>query len=1246
MIWLAGLTLTCLCSAVQISVQSDSAAGASDLKEGFANPPASAHPGVFWEWMDGNITAEGITKDLEALKQAGISSAMIFNIGQNLSVNVPSGPVRFFSQEWREMMTHAIREADRLNLKLGMHNCAGWTSSGGPWIEPENAMQRLTISETTIAGPSHFSGLLPQPETSLGFYQDIDVLAFPEPAGEGRTLRSLLPKATLSLGGFDAERSFDGNQDTSAVLPFSAEEQRPFIQFVFSQPQTIRSVRLFLGPGCDGAPKGTVQISDDGETFRDLQAFEVPFDGGNGTLSVSLGNNPPAARFYRITFKPKASGNRQIVLSEIVLSPALCTGDIYAKSGMNRGFLNGIPFADTSPLPSGFAVESGSITNLTRKMTADGRLEWDVPAGKWVVLRIGYTPTGRENHPAAAGGKGLECDKLSSKGIEAHWNGFIQPVLDDAGSLAGKTLTTLLIDSYEAGGQNWTANFSEEFRRLRGYDIQPWLVSITGRVVDSPDSTERFLRDMRRTIADLFAENYYARFSELCHRHDLKAAIEPYAGTFESLQSGASADIPMGEFWTRDGISPWLKLVASIGHVQSRPIIAAEAFTAAPDAEHGRWQEDPYSLKAVGDQAFCQGINRFIIHRCTLQPWLNRRPGMTMGRWGVHFDRTSTWWKQSVVWTKYLARSQFLLQQGHFVADAAVFMGENPPVTFLPPINPGIPAGYDYDVINADVLFNQAEVQDGRLVLKNGMTTYSTLIFSMQERTMTPELLGKLHDFVRAGLTLVGPPPEQSPSLAGSAQSEAIIKSLSDEMWGDCNGTTITDHPFGRGRVIWGKSLRQVFDDLNIKPDFECYSAGETSLNYIHRQDGNADIYFISNQRQQFDEVSCTFRVSGKVPELWHPDTGEIEDAPVWQEENGRTTVPLQFDSSGSVFVIFQRDASGSDPIISADFSDSPIPGSDGLMIQSARYEAVDNSALSRDVTARLTDQIFKGHLEVLVNNTTLGGDPAPFHHKQLCVNYILGGQKREKIVAERQLLKMGVPFIKQPSALSLTRLENGTLEVSASAPGDADLMFASGKCVSLHMPHVPALIELTNPWLVMFPPGWGAPAQITLPQLVSWTESSDEGVKYFSGTAIYHKEIELPADIAGSDLKVYLNLGKVRNLAEVIVNGNDLGVLWKPPFRVDISDAIRPGKNSLEIKVTNLWPNRLIGDEQLPADCEWKGTGAINAWPQWLLNGEPSPTGRFTFTTWHHWKRDDELLPSGLLGPVTIQFRKKIYIP
>jgi len=1218
-----------------------------ELAKGFQSPPDSAKPQTWWHWMNGNITKEGITADLEAMKQIGLGGATIVNV----DCGIPRGSVPFMSPAWRDDFKFTIAEANRLGFELTVENCAGWSNSGGPWNTPEHGMQQVVSSELSLTGPKNFTGSLPQPPTKLDFYRDIAVLAYPVADADSLSMKDCSPVASASSDSAAAGKILDGDDQTFIKLPAPKPGKPQFVQLQFAKPFAARTVKIVGGPSMPEC-SGTVLVSDDGRAFRELQKFSFGRR-SSGLCVVALGSEPVTARYWKIQFtgmggRAKAAA---IPVAEISLESYLSVNNLGKKTAMEIGAGVGRAEAlsdrDADFNPAG-ALPRRNIIDLTSKLTADGKLNWQVPAGKWMVLRFGYTPTGVNNHPAPEEGTGLECDKFSQAALDAHWAGFMQKVLDDIKPLGGRGLAGSLIDSYEVGGQTWTKNFREEFQKRRGYDLLTYLPAFAGRVVDNPAVTERFLWDLRRTIADLFAENYFGHFAELCHSNGLISAVEPYTGPFESIQSGSSADFVMGEFWSGSTGHPSIKLASSIAHIYGRTFVGAESFTAGPSAKSGRWQEDPYSLKALGDLMYCQGLNRYVFHRYAMQPWTNRWPGMTMGQWGFHFERTETWWHPGKAWIDYISHCQFLLQQGRFVADAAYFTGESAPVQMRLG-EPQLPAGYDFDAINADVLLHGATVKNGRLTLASG-ANYAALILPAADPDMTPALLRRIAELVHDGATVVGAPPQQSPSLAGFPGGDAEVKKLAAEMWGKCDGKNVLENSYGQGRVVWGKPMTEVFAAQKLPPDFEFAGAdAESKLACGHRVAGEADIYFVSNQRAQFDAADCTFRVSGKVPELWHPDTGLIEPAPVWREENGRITVPLKFDPAGSVFVVFRKPASGADHIVSAKFSAAAKSGAPSaeLKIRRASYEAVDGGK-GKDVTAKLQGLVQAGVLKVEVSNQTFGGDPAAMKHKQLRVEYVLNGLVAEKIAPEKSVLEISSSAsapISEPPALELVSDAGGQVQLCASSPGVAELKTASGKSLKIEAKDVPAPLNVAGPWELNFPPHWGAPASVSLPQLISWPEHADKGVKYFSGTATYVKEVEIPAAMLGNGKLLWLNLGTVKNLAEVFVNGKPLGILWKPPFRADITGAVHLGKNKLEIKVTNLWPNRLIGDEQLPEDREWLPDLKLKAWPQWLLDGKPSPTGRLTFTTWHHWKKDDALLPSGLLGPVTLQTAETILV-
>ena len=736
------------------------------------------------------------------------------------------------------------------------------------------------------------------------------------------------------------------------------------------------------------------------------------------------------------------------------------------------------------------------------------------------------------------------------------------------------------------GTQNWTLGFREEFTKRRGYDPIGYLPALTGRPVESREITERFLWDLRRTVADLLLENYAERMRELCNQHGLKLSIEAYGdGPYQDVAYGGRVDVPMCEFWTgppsfADEIMAFCKEMPSAAHVYGKPICAAESFTSG--AVSGKWQNHPFSLKPLGDTAYTLGTNRFVFHRYSMQPWLDRKPGMTFGPFGLHYERTNTWWEQSRAWHAYLARCQALLQRGTFVADVACMGTENAPHMFprRELMDPSIPPGYDYDDMPPEVVLNQMTVRDGRVVIPSGMS-YRVLVLP-PGRTMTPALAAKIKKLVMAGATVVGPPPTASPSLADYPHCDNEVQRIAAEVWGDCDGESISESHYGKGKVVWGKPLVDVLGALDTPPDFTCKNvAVNEQIRYIHRHDHGADIYFVASAFPEAKRFQCTFRVKSKKPELWWPDTGRIESVAVYEQAGNTTVMPLALDPYGSVFVVFRHDE-----------TEQPE------RVISIRRDGVEISGVA----------------------------PRPIPSIQL-----------------------------QHEAALVTVRPEATYYLEVSQQGKYDFKTSQGRMLSVDVAALPDPFEIKGPWELDFPKGWKAPDRVTLERLISWTDHPDPGVKYFSGTATYHRQFELPAGFAARerehdrDRDFYLDLGRVEVIAAAKLNGHDLGILWKPPFRVDVTEALKAGANELVVNVVNLWPNRLIGDDMLPPDCDWIPNyqpgnpvppthgWVLKKWPQWLLDGKPSPTGHVTFAAWKLWSKDDPLMESGLLGPVRI---------
>jgi len=1045
---------------------------ADPLAGGFAAPPAEARPWVYWMWMDGNLSREGITADLEAMKSAGLGGAIICEV----NVGVPRGPVEFMSLDWRRLFKHVVTEAERLGLEITLNAGPGWTGSGGPWVKPEQSMQHIVASATEVREPGRFDVVLPLPKRRPAFFGD-------------------------------------------GALPPDQEKAK-------------------------------------NDFYRDVAVLAFPTPRGGGTIT----DIDEKALYVRAPYSSQPG------VKPFLPSPA-----------------------DYPSVPPAAAIDPWRIVDLSAHLGTGGRLAWVVPEGRWTILRFGRTSTGANTRPAPVPGLGLECDKLDRAALDAHYDAFVGTLLREIGqhkTAAGAGWTFLHIDSWEMGAQNWTGAFREEFRHRRGYDPLPYLPALTGRAVASLEISERFLWDLRLTAQELVVENHAAHLKELGRRDGFGLSIEPYDMTpCADMTLGAVADVPQGEFWLY-GFNTAHSVIeaASVAHTCGRRVVGAEAFTSS-DAE--RWQAHPASMKALGDWAFAAGVNRIVFHRFQHQAGLDLRPGMTMGPYGVHWERTQTWWDMAPAYHAYLTRCQYMLRQGLPVADICYLVAEGAPQVFRAPASalhgsPPDRLGWNFDACAPETLIASMSVRDGRLVLPDGMS-YRLLVLPERE-TMTPGLLRKVRDLAAAGATIVGPPPRKSPGLVGFPECDAEVKTLAAKIWGDCDGLRITGHAVGKGRVIWERGaaatingvqtskrknpgLEAALDPgpqagsvgitprgpapnktragtwdvgapplsepeqygdyaivartlaaMNVLPDFE----SNADLRYTHRRDGDLDIYFVANAEDRALAAECIFRVGGKRPELWDAVTGEIRDLPEFTESGGRTVVPASFEPHQSFFIVFRKPAGGAKPSVGA-------------------------KALA---------------------------------------------------LAGRPIRNFG------------SVEETGKLE---------------------------------GAWEVAFDPKWGGPERITFGSLKDWSLRPEEGIKYYSGPATYRKAFDLPgAPDRGASPRLWLDLGTVKNIARVRLNGKELGVVWCAPWRVEITGTVKPKGNRLEITVANLWPNRLIGDENLPPDCDYGPGGNLLRWPEWLEKKLPRPSaGRFTFSTWRYFSKDSPLLPSGLLGPVTIRSDK-----
>jgi len=804
-----------------------------------------------------------------------------------------------------------------------------------------------------------------------------------------------------------------------------------------------------------------------------------------------------------------------------------------------------------------------SVKVLTRRLDVKGRLLWHVPPGKWVIMRFVCVSVGQHLYLPSPNSTGLIIDHFSAEAVEMHFEYIVEKLLQQMPDLKDTALKFLYLPSYEVAsygdaGLVWTPKMVEQFEKYRTYDMTPYLPVLFGWTMQDKDITSRFKYDFNKTLSDLIIDCHYAKAREVSNKYGLALCSEAggpgqplHNCPFEALRALGALDVPRGEFWNQhyfrddDGIDIlWLvKEIACASHIYGKKIVDMEAFTS-----FRHWQDGPFELKGLADRAMCGGTNLFTFHTSPHTPPQAGKPGWAYHA-GTHMGTNRVWWPMAKPFMDYLARCSYLLQQGLFVADVCYYYGDKAP-NFVKPkhVDPSLGSGYDYDVTNSEVILTRMSVKDGKIVLPDGIS-YELLVLP-DEKNMPLKVLQKLETMVQQGALIVGAKPTGVDGLADYKIRSEQVRRLADKIWGSCDGDSVTENSYGKGKIIQGRSLKQILRDKGIGPDFVFIGKDkETDLDYIHRRTDKEDIYFVTNKRMRADWADCVFRVSGKVPELWAPDTGRIRSCVVYDFVQGGTRVRLRFEPKGSVFVVFRKKADKS------------------------------------NITAVKTDgqSVFP-----IVPGTEHQGD---------CVK------------------------------VSLT--DKGAIEAVVLREGEYVFERAGGRKIVKQIGAVPLVVEIVGPWEVRFPHGWGGPQSKVFERLISWTEDSDDGVKYFSGIATYYKQFTIAESLVGDDRQLVLDLGSVRVTADVYLNGRHLGILWKQPFAVDITDAVKPGSNHLVVEVANTWSNRLAGDARNPDSTQYCRTNISKAVNDRFLPLVP-------------WKKA-ELLESGLMGPVRLLSAKKI---
>lgn len=1083
------------------------------IEQGFISPPNEAKPRVWWHWMNGNITEEGIRKDLAWMDAIGIGGMQNFDAAMQTPQIVDERLV-YMSPEWKQAFKLAVQIAADKGLEFGIASSPGWSETGGPWVPPEDGMKKLVWSKTLVEAGQQQGIKLPQPPMTTGpfqsvamsldhglgsdhhgyqHYDDVMVLAYPL-SSEANV------EADIEINGEAINGQSLSDNDLQTGVDFPAAGAKPIVATIrYDQPQTIRSFELFLKNAPSDYRNGPLQpelqmlnASGEWQTITKLRLSKEP---------TTASFDAVTAKEFRVHFVYGKSENTMDFAPAPGVDPRAVLGMAWgaaAKPQLMELSLSSQARVNAYEQKAGFSlvydyyeldnyagsnvggIPAQQVIDLSEYLQDDGTLNWQPESGQWQVLRMGYSLTGKTNHPATPEATGLEVDKHDAESVERYLRHYLDNYRDVVGEelMGEQGLQALLTDSIEAGPSNWTPKMVAQFKRLRGYDPVPWMPALTGVIIGSREQSDQFLYDYRRTLADLIATEHYGTVAKVAHEYGLKVYGESLEGgrglatLGDDLEMRRFADVPMAAMWTHDskrGAASKYKAdmrgAASVAHLYGQTYVAAESLTSvlAP------WAYAPADLQPMIDETFLQGVNRPVIHTVVHQPVEDKQPGLSLHIFGQFFNRHETWAPMAKPWITYMARNSYLLQQGKFVADVAYFYGEETPVGALSrnqfPLD--APQRYGFDFIPPDAVLNLLQTTNGKLVTEGG-ASYSALYLGGTSYYMTLPVLKRLAELVNAGATIVGNAPQLSPSKADDHQA---FEQLVAKLWAY---ETVTQ--YGKGRVINSTDVEAALADINVAPDFEVMNA-EVPVEFVHRTLADADIYYVSNSGEA-QTVTGRFRVTGKAPEIWHADTGRMEAAS-YRMVDGVTEVELPMATHQSYFVVFADDSK----------------------VQS--YTA------------------------------------------------------------------------KQPVTSSL--------------------------------------MTLTGEWQVQLQAGRGAPESISLPELTSLSEHDNNGVKYFSGIATYRNQFTL--DEKSSTGQLLLDLGKVGDVAEVFVNGQSAGIAWKPPYQVDIGSLAKAGENQIEIRVANLWVNRLIGDLQ-PG-----------------LNEDD----KISYTTIKTYLPNAALRASGLLGPVQL---------
>ncbi len=1265
------ISLRKLISIIVVSaVCASSAFAAPDaLSQKFASPPMSAKPWTFWWFEGGYANKAGMVKDIAEMRKMGIGGVMHMQTIDTTGLPLPSQPP-MLGDEWADWFGEAARLAGNAGITFSASIVDGW-AFGGKWVDKESAAMQLVNSELQIDDQAELADPLPMPFSRLGVYHDIAIIAFPEKPDRAPT--PLEVSASNTVLGYCAEENWpaihacDADPNTYWRTSAAPSPQSPiWIQCTYSK--AFAASGLYIKAMSDGGIKeADLQASNDGINFQTVAHINADI-----AASTRIPFPTVTAKVFRLVITSAYAPDIRLAEFQILRGedqPSVRSGIKWwnYKSG-NRGILFEGAMDDNNPFTKQYDLKSTQVIDLTQYLQPDGRLNWVKPQGKWTIMRFGWTTIGQPARMSAGGG--YEVDVLSRKGADLMFDNAAVGMLKATAKTAPGVMKAFHTDSWEIGadvqGQQptWTPDFRAQFQKKRGYDLLRFLPAMARRLVDDSETTERFLTDYRATIADLIAD-YYEQLQKRAHQHNALMNPESGYGSYpfphlDGLKVFGRADLPMAEVShnnSTDDLSSMmtnpfcdvLRTAASGARIYGRQLVQAETLTYHP------WLGQitaPDRYRKTLNYCFADGLNNTVIHKYVHQPF-EYKPGLE--DYGI-FSRHYTWWPMADGMFSYIARCQYLLQQGKFVADAAYFVGEGSS-RYVPSkggLNPALPLGYDFDGMNTEVLLNRLSAKNGKWSLPDGLSYRYLVLTYPYSTTMSTAVLQKIALLVKSGCTLVGQPPVRTPGLYNRTSEDAKLKKLAIELWGSPNGKTGI-RKVGKGRVVCGITMERLMSSDGLPADLSAsvvtvgktakQRAGLSGANWIwHGTSGgypapgvryfrssitipagrkitralvsmSADNEFVLsvNGKRCISSTSWEKASDADVTKAFKPGQNIIEVM-----ATNTTTEPTPAGVIGKFVVTLEK----SQPITLITNSDEWKSSAD----KASWSPATTVGALGCAPWGRFDDSASTNldwiHRRSASTDIYFMANPTK---NTLNMNVTLR--------AAGKLPELFDPLTGKTRALTTYTQHDGVTSIPMTFEAYQGLFIvfkqAAKKPSSSTAPNFAVYSPsqtLTGAWTVQFDPAWVSPAiasadkktgKIVFDKLVDWTQRSEPGIKYYSGIAKYIKSFTIPNSLTPAmRAKLRLSLGVVKDIARVYVNGKDAGVVWCEPWQIDIGAYVKPGQNTVEIDAANLWANRVIRDASLPEDQ------------------------RLTLSNFRL-DAGTALYPSGLMGPVQIMTTK-----